>query len=124
MDDLEDKRSLIKTALDRAEKARKIIDNYMDQITVEHLDVSKLGEAMDVYDCTDEKWEIRVRELKKELNTLDEQIKAEADRLVANDIPVTLRTKVVIDFYAEHQNDLEIVLIYGESAHLSVLFDL
>ncbi|KAF8961396.1 hypothetical protein BDZ97DRAFT_1759956 [Flammula alnicola] len=60
LDELNAKKAKVKNALSRCKKARKALDNYIGKIDIQHLDVSKLGEAMDVYDTTEEKWDDKI----------------------------------------------------------------
>jgi len=113
-------RSRLRNEKERAANARDVVDSYMKNITVEHLDVTKLGETMEVYDTTYAKWENKVLMLDEQLRLLGEKIKTEEDRLKIGDIPIKLKTKVVIDLYAEVENELEIFLIYGKPFFLYV----
>lgn len=86
----------------------------MKNITVEHLDVAKLGEAMEVYDTTYAKWETKVLALDDQLRVLEEEVKNEGKKVKTGDIPIKLRTKVVIDLFAEAESEMDIILIYGK----------
>ncbi|KAF8874253.1 hypothetical protein CPB84DRAFT_1853669 [Gymnopilus junonius] len=55
--ELKIKEAKAKHALERCKKAIGSIDQYMGNISVEHLDISKLGKAMDIYDTTEDKWD-------------------------------------------------------------------
>ena len=44
-------------ALEPCKKSLKAIDTYIDKLVVQHLGISELGEAMDTYDSTEERWE-------------------------------------------------------------------
>ncbi|KAF9557522.1 hypothetical protein CPC08DRAFT_710326 [Agrocybe pediades] len=125
LDKLNEQRQRIASSKGRAEKARKVIGSYVGSIAVEHLDISKLGEAVDVYYSTDEKWDNKIRELEEEIKSLDQRIKAESDEISKPEIPVKLRTKVVIDVYADAENDLDIILVYAVSnASWQALYDI
>ncbi|KAF4622102.1 hypothetical protein D9613_009536 [Agrocybe pediades] len=115
LDTLTDKRQRIVNAKERAEKARLVIGRYMDGITIEHLDISKLGEATDVYDETDGKWEEKIWSLEDQLRDVDRNIREEKDKLSQGEIPVKLRTRVVLDLHAAVETELDIVLIYAVS---------
>ncbi|KAF8900862.1 hypothetical protein CPB84DRAFT_1815328 [Gymnopilus junonius] len=115
MEELRDKKDKVQNALDRCKKAINVIDSYMDNISIEHLDVSKLGEAMDVYDTTEEKWDGKVHDLEKELKLVNDQIVNETKRLESVVGNRKLRTQVIIDLVAMEAAELGINLIYAVS---------
>jgi len=112
--ELSQEKSRIQKEKERAVKARDVIDSYMKNITIEHLDVAKLGEAMEVYDTTYAKWETKVLALDDQLRVLEEEVKNEGKKVKTGDIPIKLRTKVVIDLFAEAESEMDIILIYGK----------
>ena len=116
LDELEDKKLRAKNTLERCKKALKAIDTYVDKLDVENLDISKLGEAMNIYDSTGEKWEERIILVKKEIASLDEKIDEEKLRLEKKIGNKKLRTQVVVGLYTESAGEVEITVIYGASS--------
>jgi hypothetical protein len=124
LDELDGKKVIAKNTLERCKKALKAIDAYVDKLDVEHLDISKLGEAMDIYDSTEEKWEKKIILIEKEIASLDMQISDEELRLEKKIGNKKLRTQVVVGLYAESAAELEITLIYGAFIwHISPLMN-
>ncbi|PPQ67434.1 hypothetical protein CVT26_007228 [Gymnopilus dilepis] len=94
LDELKVKKAKVGHAIERCKKAIGAVDAYMGNISVEHLDISKLGEAMDIYDTTEEKWDSKVLELEEELRAIEGQIEAEKKRLKESGGNRQLRTVV------------------------------
>ncbi|PPQ69929.1 hypothetical protein CVT26_013254 [Gymnopilus dilepis] len=115
LEELKDNKIKIQSALDRCKKAVAVIDGYMDNISIEHLDVSKLGEAMDVYDTTEEKWDNKIHDLEKELERVGDEIVKETERLEAMVPNKKLRTEVGINLVATEAAELRINLVYAVS---------
>ncbi|KIM43920.1 hypothetical protein M413DRAFT_25436 [Hebeloma cylindrosporum] len=115
LDELEDKKLKTENTLERCRKALKAIDTYVGKLDVEHLEISKLGEAMDVYDSTGEEWEDKIILVKKEIVSLNKKIKAEELRLEGKVGNKKLRTQVVVGLYAESAGEVEITVIYAVS---------
>lgn len=114
LEELKVKKGKAEHGIERCKKAISAIDNYMGNISVEHLDVSKLGEAMDIYDTTEDKWDSKIFELEEELRLTEKQIDEEAKRLKANVGNKKLRTNVIIDLYATDPAELKVNLLYGD----------
>ncbi|KAF8960056.1 hypothetical protein BDZ97DRAFT_1906024 [Flammula alnicola] len=102
-------------ALERYKKALKAIDGYMDKIDVQYLDISKLGEAMEIYDTTEEKWDAKIRQVNKEIEAIEGEMTEEEERLENAVGNKELRTRVVVGLFAESATEIEIVLIYAVS---------
>jgi uncharacterized protein YukE len=100
-------------ALARCKKVAQSIDKYMEKLDVEHLDISKLGEAMDVYDATQEKWDDKILQLIQKIEDIKTEKEAESDRLTDQGINKKLRTQAVIELFAERDAEIELFLIYG-----------
>ncbi|KAH9475079.1 Protein F37C4.5 [Psilocybe cubensis] len=115
LEELNVKKERAKNALERCNRALQAINKYMGNISIEHLDISKLGEAMEIYDTTEEKWDDKIIQLKREFETLETQITEESDRLEKSGENKKLRTKVVMGLVANHPADLEIIVIYAVS---------
>lgn len=113
--DLNERKERAKNALERSRRALQAIDKYMGNISIEHLDISKLGESMEIYDNTEEKWEDKILQLQSEIETLGTQINQEEERLESAGEHKKLRTKVVMGLVVDSPADLEIILIYGMS---------
>lgn len=113
LEELNAKKERANNALQRCRKALQAVDKYMGNISIEHLDVSKLGEAMDIYDTTEEKWDDKILEIQKELEGIKASINQETDRLENTVENKKLRTNVVVGLIADSPAELEITLIYG-----------
>ena len=100
-------------ALARGKKVAQSIDKYMEKLDVEHLDISKLGEAMDIYDATQEKWDDKILQLVQKIEDIKTEKEAELDRLTDQGINKKLRTQAVIGLFAERDAEIELFLIYG-----------
>ena len=115
LEELEDKKLRAVNTLERCKKTLKAIDTYIEKLDVEHLDISGLGEAMETYDSTEEKWEDKIILIKKEIISLDKKIKEEGLRLEKQVGNKKLRTQVMVGLYAESAGEVEITVIYGAS---------
>lgn len=117
LEELKNKKAIASSALERYKKATSAIGKYMDTLTVEHLDISKLGQAMDVYDATEGKWEEKTRAVEAELAKLELEMIEEERKLEFGEEKGKrkLRTKVEIGLFRadEDEGDVEIVLVYG-----------
>lgn len=113
MDELSKKEEKAVNALARCKKAVQSIEEYVGKLNVEHLDISKLGEAMDVYDITHEKWDDKILQLLQEIKDIQDEKKAEKERLGNRGINKKLRTQAVIGLFAERAAEIDIFLIYG-----------
>ncbi|KAF8881696.1 hypothetical protein CPB84DRAFT_237037 [Gymnopilus junonius] len=123
--ELKIKEAKAKHALERCKKAIGSIDQYMGNISVEHLDISKLGEAMDIYDTTEDKWDSKMFDLEEELEAIEKQIEVERKRLGASVGNKKLRTVVAIDLYAADPAELKVNLLYAVSqAHWRAAYDI
>ena len=85
----------------------------MEKLDVEHLDISKLGEAMDVYDATQEKWDDKTLQLIQKIKDIEKETEAELDLLKDQGINKKLRSQAVIELFAERDAEIELFLIYG-----------
>ncbi|KAH9475070.1 Protein F37C4.5 [Psilocybe cubensis] len=113
--DLDDRKARAENALQRCIKAKQAVEKYMGNISVEHMDISKLGEAMDVYDNTEEKWDLKIMELRKDIKDLEIQMDQEVQRLEMQVENKKLRTKVTLTIFTEIDAELEIILVYAVS---------
>jgi predicted nucleic acid-binding Zn-ribbon protein len=121
LDELKDKKLRAMNTIERCKKALKAIDTYIDKLVVEHLDISKLGEAMDIYDSTEEGWEDKIILLNKEIVSLDKKIEEEESRLRKQVGSKKLRTQVMVGLYAELAGEVEITVIYGASLFSAII---
>ncbi|PPQ85972.1 hypothetical protein CVT25_001670 [Psilocybe cyanescens] len=125
LEELNAKKERANNALQRCRKALQAVDKYMGNISIEHLDVSKLGEAMDIYDTTEEKWDDKILEIQKELEGIKASINQETDRLENTVENKKLRTNVVVGLIADSPAELEITLIYAVShADWNAVYDI
>ena len=113
LDELSQKEEKAKNALARCRKAVGSIEEYMGKLAVEHLDISKLGEAMDVYDITQQKWDDKILQLLQDIEDIQDTKEAEMKRLADRGINKKLRTQAVIGLFAERAAEIELALIYG-----------
>ena len=60
LDELSQREGKATNALARCKKVVKSIEDYMGRLDVEHLGISKLGEAINVYDTTQGKWDDKI----------------------------------------------------------------
>ena len=120
LDDLEKKKEQAQNALKRARKATGAIDAYMTGLDASKLDISKLGEAMDVYDEAGEKWGGKALNLEKEIEALDKEISKEREGLGNKIINKKLRGVVIIDLFSDQGGDMSINLIYGVYSHILI----
>lgn len=105
-----------------AAKARQTISNYVEKIDVENLEISKFGEAMDIYDTAEEKWDDKGVELERGLFVIDEQIREEQDSVDAEIARKNkLRYQVVVNIFAEADNAIELDVAYSEGFMLLLL---
>ncbi|KAJ6555017.1 hypothetical protein DFH09DRAFT_1038356 [Mycena vulgaris] len=107
------KREKTVNALTRCKKSLAFLEKYLDSLTVEHLEVSKLQNVMENYDSTGEKLDDRKSELTEQLRIIDADIALEKSRIVALHENEELRVKVSIGVFAETAGDVEIALIYA-----------
>jgi DNA repair exonuclease SbcCD ATPase subunit len=121
LDELKDKKLRAMNTLERCKKALKAIDTYIDKLVVEHLDISRLGEAMDIYDSTEEGWEDKIILLNKEIVSLDKKIEEEESRLRKQVGSKKLRTQVMVGLYAELAGEVEITVIYGAFPFFAII---
>lgn len=118
--ELDNKKEKMNNVLKRCRKALEAIDKYMNNISIESLDISKLGEAMDIYDTTEQKWDERIIDIKKEMENIDSQIIQETERLEKLVENKKLRTNVAMGLFTESPAEVEIILIYGMSARTTM----
>ena len=113
LEELEDKRLKAVNTIERYKKTLRAIDTYINKLNVEHLDISELGNAMDIYDSTEEEWENKITLVEKEIVSLDKEIEKEKLGLEKQVGNKKLRTQVVVGLYAEMAGEVEITVIYG-----------
>jgi len=113
LSDLENKKEQAQCALKRARKVTGAIDAYMAGLDASKLDISKLGDAMDVYDEAGEKWGSKALNLEKEIEALDKEISKEREGLGNQIVNKKLRGVVILDLFADQGGDVSINLIYG-----------
>ena len=100
-------------ALARCKKVAQSIDKYMEKLDAEHLGISKLEEAMDVYNATQEKWDDKILQLLQNIEDIKKEKEAELNRVRDQGIDKKLRTQAVIGLFAERDAEIELFLIYG-----------
>ncbi|PPQ90355.1 hypothetical protein CVT25_007757 [Psilocybe cyanescens] len=123
--ELDNKKEKMNNVLKRCRKALEAIDKYMNNISIESLDISKLGEAMDIYDTTEQKWDERIIDIKKEMENIDSQIIQETERLEKLVENKKLRTNVAMGLFTESPAEVEIILIYAVSnAYWHAVYDI
>ncbi|KDR71591.1 hypothetical protein GALMADRAFT_253935 [Galerina marginata CBS 339.88] len=115
LEELKGKKAQANNALGRCKNALAAVGSYIDRLSIEHLDISKLGEAMDIYDTTEEKWDNKILEVEKSLEVIDTQIQEERQRLEEQVADARLRTQVVIGLFAVDAAELQVNLIYAVS---------
>lgn len=108
-------------ALARSYKALKAIDAYIDKLDAQSLDISKLGEAMEIYDNTGQKWDDNIIILEKKKKVIGDEIDAEEARLQETVTDKKLRVEVTVSLFAESDAEVEITLIYGQNLLQKVL---
>jgi predicted nuclease with TOPRIM domain len=108
------KREKTANALKRCEKSLASLQQYLDSLTVEHLEVSKLADVLESYDSTGERLDAKKSELSEELRLIDVEIEEERVDLAAPQDNDKLRTKAAIGVFAQTAGNVEIALIYGE----------
>jgi len=113
LEELKSKKERAQNTSKRAKKATEAIDAYMAQLDASNLDISKLGEAMDVYDTTGEKWGGKTLGIEKEIEVLDEQISKELEALENKVLNKKLRGVIVLDLYSDEGGDVSVNVIYG-----------
>ena len=118
MDELFQKEVKAANALARCKKVVQSIEEYMGKLDVEHLDILKLGEAIDVYDITQEKWDDKIFRLEHEIKDIQDKKEDELERLRDQGINKKLRTQAVIGLFAERAAEMEIFLTYGNHLFL------
>ncbi|KAJ6501467.1 hypothetical protein C8R47DRAFT_227958 [Mycena vitilis] len=101
--------------LARCERGLKSLEQYLDSLTVQHLESAKLDELLEHCESTGARLDAKKVELTKELQRLDAEIAAENKRIVA---PYTsnqpeLRMQVAVGVFAQEAGDVEIALIYA-----------
>ncbi|KAJ6554999.1 hypothetical protein DFH09DRAFT_577671 [Mycena vulgaris] len=100
-------------ALARCEKSLASLEQYLNSLTVEHLEVAKLGSVLENYDSTGEKLDNRKAELTEQLRVLDADIELERARIAVPHENDKLRVKASIGVFVEAAGDVEIALIYA-----------
>ncbi|KAJ7659863.1 hypothetical protein B0H17DRAFT_992415 [Mycena rosella] len=105
------KRERIADARSRCKKSLAALEQYLNSLTIQHLDVSKLESVMDNYDSTGEKLESKKSDLTEQLRSIDADIaRARIDVPKENE---RLRMKAVVGVFAQTAGDVEIALIYA-----------
>jgi len=100
-------------SLDRVQTARSSINGFVQSIDIERLDISKLGDAMDVYEAAEEKWDVKLVELELEIDMLKEQIAEEEDTLREEKKSENLaRTEVTVNIHATSAQKIELEIMY------------
>jgi hypothetical protein len=99
-------------ALTRCEEASPSLKQYLGSLTVQNLAVSQLESVLEQYESTGARLEAKKTEIKRELQRMDMEIKAERMQLAVPLEHNKLRNKVIGVFYG---GNVEIVLIYGVS---------
>ncbi|KAJ6624385.1 hypothetical protein B0H10DRAFT_2430916 [Mycena sp. CBHHK59/15] len=107
------KREVTANALARCEKCIASLQQYLDSLTVEHLEVSKLENVIENYDAAGEKLDTKKMELNAQLKSIDTEITFERARIATPQENDILRVKASIGVFAETAGNVEIALIYA-----------
>ncbi|KAK7050548.1 hypothetical protein R3P38DRAFT_2865776 [Favolaschia claudopus] len=107
------KREKTSAALARCEKSIASLEQYLGSLSVQHLDVYKLEDLMDNYECTGSKLDDKKTDLTEELRLLDADIVLERERIAVPHENDKLRVKAAIRVFAQAEGDVEIALIYA-----------
>lgn len=105
-------------ALARTKKSLDSLSAYLASFNVDHLDVSKLQSAVDVYDTSAAQLDEKVTELEKEIKEIDEAMDEERKKLAGPSENSKLNLKASIGIFADSEGEIKIALIYGVSFFL------
>jgi hypothetical protein len=119
--ELSNKREKTKNALVRCEKALRSLEQYVNALTVKHLEVSKLADALESYDSTGERLDAKKSQLTEELRLIDAEITVERAQLTVPHEDNKLRTTTAIGVFAQEAGNVEIALIYGQCLPFKLL---
>lgn len=115
LEELEEDRNRAEGVLKRCKKVLGAMDAYVGKLAVEHIPIAMLGEAMDMYDATEAKWDGLIAKTEKEILSIKKRLHEEEEKL-SNDIPnKKLRTEVVVNLFGHEGGQAEIYLIYGNT---------
>ncbi|KAF8150953.1 hypothetical protein B0H34DRAFT_665975 [Crassisporium funariophilum] len=112
LSEISEKELKAESALERCKKASKSIQDYMSKLDVQYLDITKLGDAMDIYDNTQEKWDEKIIKIESALDAMKEARRVEEEKLANKGVNKKLRTQAVIGLFAEQEAEVEMILIY------------
>jgi hypothetical protein len=102
-------------ALTRCKKSLAFLEGYLGTLNVQHIDIAELARVISSYDATGKDLDDKVRELEKELNGIDEEIKVERSELAGPGRIDRLGQRATIGVFANTGGEVEIVLVYGTS---------
>ncbi|KAJ7101545.1 hypothetical protein B0H15DRAFT_919820 [Mycena belliarum] len=113
------------SALARCEKSLAALEQYLNSLTVEHLEVSKLDNLMENYDSAGARLDARKSDLAEQLRVLDADIVLECLRIAVPQENDKLRVKAEIGVFADTGGEVEIALIYAvPSANWAAFYDI
>ncbi|KAF7305746.1 hypothetical protein HMN09_00728000 [Mycena chlorophos] len=105
----------------RIDKSVTAVENFLNSLTIEHIDATKLAGALHECEATTEVLDGRKPELDKEIHALETEITAQQQKERDSKAPKTkevhpkLKTQVSISVFAEVEGQVEIVLKYAVS---------
>ncbi|KAJ7776833.1 hypothetical protein DFH07DRAFT_797953 [Mycena maculata] len=119
------KREKTANALERCQKSLLLLEQYLNSVTVQHLDVSKLENVLENYDSTGEKLQAKRSDLVEQLRVIDDEVALERARIAVPHENDQLRVRVAIGVFAETAGDVEIALVYAvPSATWTAFYDI
>ncbi|KAJ7480596.1 hypothetical protein FB451DRAFT_1556197 [Mycena latifolia] len=119
------KRETIANALARCDKSLAALEQYLNSLTVEHLEVSQLESVMERYDSAGATLDARKSDLVEQLRAIDADVALERARITVPHENDKLHVKATVGVFAEKSGDVEIALIYAvPSATWTAFYDI
>ncbi|KAF7306479.1 hypothetical protein MIND_00439200 [Mycena indigotica] len=102
----------ISDALARTERSIATLKQYLNSLNVQHLPVTDLDDVLLRCEATGERLDRKKKDLKADLDRLDDEIALETDRLYTPQDDEKLRMSASVGVFAAEAGDVEIALIY------------
>ncbi|KAF9465724.1 hypothetical protein BDZ94DRAFT_1214090 [Collybia nuda] len=117
------KRNLM--AIERCKKSIKAIEEYLNTLSVQHIDMAKLGQVVADYNTTTEQLDEQLMELEQKLSDVEGEIAAENTKLSGTNVNDKLGLRAAIGIFADSESEVEIALIYAvHGASWDALYDI
>lgn len=114
---LQAKKQRTSKALQRCLKSIQSVEAYLGTLSVQHIDMAKIGQVVADYDVTAGQLDEQLLELEQQLSDIGEEIDAERAKLQRTTVNEKLNLRAAIGVFAESEGEVEIALIYGMLHH-------